>query len=650
MLNSTSRTFADFVHLQQEISQIITNVSHGLRKIEAEDRADQLLVAQRALESSTFKVLVVGEFKRGKSTAINAMLGARVLPAKVAPCTAVITRVKYGEQKQATLYHRQNITPTYLDLESDPSVLTKHLVIEHAEDDVDQAATQHPYIAAEVFYPLELLRNRVELVDSPGLNEHATRTAVTQSFLSEADAMVIVLSCAQFFSQSERRFLDQELANRDLKDVFFLCNRFDDVRDEPEELLELRRIAQEILGPRVGGEPRLFFAASHEALAGRIQGRPELVSQSNLPQFMQALEQFLVTERGRVKLTTPIRICEYAIREALLHIIPQRENLFRQPLELLRNKLEVERPRLDEAERQGERAIRGVERQTEVMIREAQAAWRTFLVQMELEISQYAKTLEISTWDAIRSKSDTSRKLAAALEDWLSGQLRKWEQNQLQPLLETHWKSLLQELNDEADLFLQNLARVRAAFGPTSLAVDSVQDISAMSRLLGAGLGLINFGAMIEGAALGVGPAVKGLAFQLATVVVLQAMSFTLPVILPVVIGIGLLRTMTGAQQTTEAIRQHVVNQVIAGLHKSRVETEQAIETQILATIAPLRDRVRQQMTTMVEEIRSQVIAVIAERERSQKRVEQELSALEEVRGLLANQLQSLQRILIELG
>ena len=649
MLTTCTKTFADFDRLQQRVSQAIGITSDCLSQIEALDRAEQLLGTQRALESDTFKVLVVGEFKRGKSTAINAMLGAKLLPAKVAPCTAVITRVKFGERKQATLHHRQGSHPTQLDLESDPTSLSKHLVIDHTQDDLEDAQLS-PYVAADVFFPLELLRNRVELVDSPGLNEHATRTAVTHAFLSEADAMVLVLSCAQFLSQSERKFLDQELANRDLKDVFFLCNRYDDVRDAPDELQSLQRLAQEVLGPRVRGKPRLYFVASQEALAGKLQDRPELVATSNLPDFMQALEHFLSAERGRVKLTTPIRICEHAISEALLHLLPQREGLFRQPLEVLRQKLDVERPRLDEAERQCERTLRNVEQRTEAMIREAQASWRSFLFQLELDIVRHAKTIDVSTWDAICSQSETSRKLAAALEDWLGGQLRQWEQGQLQPLLEIHWRTLIQELDVQTASFLDSVAQVRAALGPHRLEVVAARDISAMSRLMGAGLGLLNVGAMIEGAALGVGPAVKGLALNVATVVMLQAMSFTLPVILPVVVGIGVVRTLSGAKQTTESIRENVSTQMIAGIRKHLAETEQAIEQQITAAVLPLQDRVRQQMNNMVDEIRNQVTVVIAERERSQIQVDQELARLRTIRQQLTAQLQVVQQVLIELG
>jgi len=618
--------------------------------MESNERADQLERTQRSLESDRFKVLLVGEFKRGKSTAINAMLGARVLPAKVAPCTAVITRVLFGPRKEATLHHRDSDAVTVLDLEVEPEALAQHLVIENAAADTEQQNVPSPYDGAEVRFPLDLLKNNVELVDSPGLNEHVARTALTHSFLAEADAMILVLSCSQFLSQSERKFLDKDLAGRDLSDVFFLCNHFDDIRDYPEDLEELRELAQETLGPRSMGSPRLFFAASNEALAGRLQNRSDLLEESQLPMFLEALERFLSTERGRVKLATPIRLCEHAINEALLHVLPQREALFRQPLAALRKTLEVERPRLDEAQRQCARAMRDLDRRTEAMVKAAQASWRTFLAQLEPGVERHARTVDVSAWDTVVSKAAAGKKFATAMEDWLSDQIHQWERAHLQPLLETQWRDMFAELDDQAREFLQNIEQVRSAFLPSSKKQPDGANVSALSQLLGARLGQLDFGAGIKTAGLGAGAAVEGMVLNVAAFVVLKAMAFTLPVILPVVIAIGLAKTKAGADQAANSIRDHVVKQILAELRRAQIGAEDAIGQQITTAVEPLRTRVSREMSAIVDEIRGQVVSVIAEREQTQVVIEEQLADLAEVRDTLTAQQKRVQQVLVEVG
>ncbi|MBQ7958353.1 MAG: dynamin family protein, partial [Oscillospiraceae bacterium] len=49
-----------------------------------------------------FEVAIVGEFKRGKSTLINAMLGQEVLHSDVLPATATLNRVTYSESPYVT--------------------------------------------------------------------------------------------------------------------------------------------------------------------------------------------------------------------------------------------------------------------------------------------------------------------------------------------------------------------------------------------------------------------------------------------------------------------------------------------------------------------------------------------------------------------
>src|SRR6476660_5374268 len=56
-------------------------------------RSDEVL---RRIEGDVFRIAVVGEFKRGKSTLINALMGREILPADVLPCSATVNRVTYG--------------------------------------------------------------------------------------------------------------------------------------------------------------------------------------------------------------------------------------------------------------------------------------------------------------------------------------------------------------------------------------------------------------------------------------------------------------------------------------------------------------------------------------------------------------------------
>src|SRR5205085_1118354 len=68
--------------------------------------AGQLRAAAETLRSGTFRLMLLGDMKRGKTTLLNAMLGEALLPVRVTPCTAIITVVRFGETGDVTLHRR----------------------------------------------------------------------------------------------------------------------------------------------------------------------------------------------------------------------------------------------------------------------------------------------------------------------------------------------------------------------------------------------------------------------------------------------------------------------------------------------------------------------------------------------------------------
>ena len=62
-------------------------------------RAEEL---RDKLENQKITVSVIGQFKRGKSTLVNAILEEKILPVGIVPVTAVVTTIEYGE-KAATV-------------------------------------------------------------------------------------------------------------------------------------------------------------------------------------------------------------------------------------------------------------------------------------------------------------------------------------------------------------------------------------------------------------------------------------------------------------------------------------------------------------------------------------------------------------------
>src|SRR6202050_760851 len=72
----------------------------------------KLLSLERKLASNQLHLAVLGQMKRGKSSFINALLGAEILPTGVLPVTAIITEIRYGPAPDASILYSTGLRET----------------------------------------------------------------------------------------------------------------------------------------------------------------------------------------------------------------------------------------------------------------------------------------------------------------------------------------------------------------------------------------------------------------------------------------------------------------------------------------------------------------------------------------------------------
>ena len=188
----------------------------------------QLQQVTDTLRQGTFRIVVLGDMKRGKSTLLNALLGEPLLPSDVNPCTALLTVIRYGSTPQVTLHYDDERPITTLDFDTFKRDYT--IPPETARQLAEKGEPAFPEIShAVITYPLPWLESGIELVDTPGLNDTEARNQQVLSYLNEAQAVLFLLSATQPMTLDERRYLNNYLTHRGLA-VFFLINGFDRVR------------------------------------------------------------------------------------------------------------------------------------------------------------------------------------------------------------------------------------------------------------------------------------------------------------------------------------------------------------------------------------------------------------------------------------
>lgn len=237
------------------------------------------------LAEDRFYLTLAGQFSRGKSTLLNAMLGMDRLPTGVLPMTSVITAVSYNSHERVRM-HFQNSNLTH---EVGLSELTEWIT------EKGNPGNQRKIDLAEVQLPAELLRRGAFFVDTPGLGSVVIEnTNTTNRFLPQIDALVLVTSFEFPLSQEEISFLGR---TRELRRKIFVVVNKEDLcgahqRDQVLEFIR-SRITQEFDSEEVP----LFPVSAFDGLAARLSGDSKRLERSGLPAFEKALVEYLLRER-----------------------------------------------------------------------------------------------------------------------------------------------------------------------------------------------------------------------------------------------------------------------------------------------------------------------------------------------------------------
>lgn len=237
------------------------------------------------LRRDQFNLVVLGQFKRGKTTFINALLGTPLLPTAVVPLTSVVTFLRYGDAPRAVV-HFEDGRHQEIALEDLGAYVTER----------GNPRNQKGVKEVEIFYPSDYLREGVRIVDTPGIGsvyEHNTRVAF--DFIPRADAAIFLVTADLPISEAEAKLLEdvREYVSR----LFFVQNKIDlvDEQEREESLAFSRAIMQERARlPQV----TLYPVSARLALQAKRNGDGELLQRSLLPSFEQALVDFLMREKG----------------------------------------------------------------------------------------------------------------------------------------------------------------------------------------------------------------------------------------------------------------------------------------------------------------------------------------------------------------
>lgn len=671
-------SYMGYQEMIADINTALEKTSEVMSQLELTDQAKQAKDASARLKSHVFSVGIMGEFKRGKSTVINALLGEKIAPADVVPASATLNRVTYGLTPKATILYKDG------HRESVPVDRIADYVTKITEE---SAATAALVEQAMVEYPCQFCKNNVEIIDTPGLNDDERMDAISEAVIPELDAVVMVLSADSPFSKSEAEFVRNKLMTSDVTRMIVLVNRIDTIFDEDDRIRVLQSIKEKIIREILDrteaihgkdsqpyqdtksklAELQLYPISAIQALHGRIKDKPELVNQSGILAFEERLRKLLTQERGALEIMRVSGVIARLLQEGQSAITLRINALEMDSEEFLKTKRDAEEEivtlrnsKVEEKERLRKAGGQIKDRMDALVIEKYE--------ELETRLATYVEQYPIDP-QRIGSE-DFAKEVQAGMEREVRNALSEYAEQInvfLQEQLGNEQLRLQEYMGNLSNSIMMMNNKIKAG---DELLTAGVVGVDALSNLVAvaftgalnvAGFGLMGLGGMIEGfrnhgwkgAAVGAG---SGFVASNLAAIGLFAMIGTVPFI-PFALITGVAGTMGGKLITSvlwkKDKQKKKIEEFRSELRRASMETVGVLHDQrFLENWA--QKQVDDQMDALLEHVERESEALISSTEITLKSIAADIAAAEknkeqkiELYNRLKNQLNDVSETLI---
>jgi GTPase Era involved in 16S rRNA processing len=247
----------------------------------------KLLELKERINEGRFHLAVLGQFKRGKSTFLNALLDEALLPTSVVPLTMIPTFIKSGPVRRAVIYYQDRNKKTDEIQADEPEQLNTFL--RKFVTEVENPKNRLGISQVEVFHPAPILRDGVVMIDTPGIGSTLKHnTEATLNFLPQCDAALFLVSADPPITDTEVKFL-KEVRSK-VPRLFFVLNKIDYLsgEDKDKALEFFRKVLAEQAG--IDSDSPVFCVSAQKGL----EAKKTKDSQGWIKSGMEAAEKYLV--------------------------------------------------------------------------------------------------------------------------------------------------------------------------------------------------------------------------------------------------------------------------------------------------------------------------------------------------------------------
>lgn len=261
----------------------------------------------RSRRKDPFTIVVVGEFKRGKSSFINALLGEEILVTDVVPETVTMNKLNFGMNKnEAVLSGGRRLTLSNEEL--------SRSALEKLMEEVGEPIRQ-----LELWRSNERLKD-VRIIDTPGLNDVTDEylDTIVADAMAQADAVIYVYSVNAPLSRSEQMYIRYAILPQQYTKLFLVGN-YSDLLANIADLERIRSLMGDRTGLLLPGERIYLISALDEMCRVMEQERPctelALILENEFAELRQAIMDLIQEKKTAVAADRMLRMTRQMIED-----------------------------------------------------------------------------------------------------------------------------------------------------------------------------------------------------------------------------------------------------------------------------------------------------------------------------------------------
>ena len=628
-----------------------------------QDVIESIKILKEKNQCKNFKVLVMGEFSAGKSTMINALIGEPILPERALTATAIITEIKYGETKKAVIYPIKGKWKGGDEpFEVPVTELRKYLLINHNFKNESSEAAGYddsntmegnviasPFERAEVFMPIEILKDGVEIIDSPGLNDPASHGDITHKYLPNVHAIIYCVNGLRAYSQSEKVVIE-DLAVKHYTTPIFLVTRYDNVCEDnensggsPEEIDIFKKsvfddlsrhtdlVKQQYISMLNGNG--IFFVSSRDAKKAKHSSPwdMELYEKSGYKDFERYLSDYLVKCKGD-EIAKMIVESIKAVGADAVKSLSEQYNAADLSLEEFEQRKKDTEAKMEKAKNQAKLFVESFEIELTNVINQLKYTCKRLPAEAYSQIDLWRSTYSCSVKKEMLHPKRTAEAIAKEFEAHMKQKYEnftiEWTENVLKPEVARLMKVIGEKLKNRADNLDETINDIKVGLNLTSASAEDVS--STGSKIASVVYGLLTFDIIgaSSGMAVGMEGLIKGIATNIGINLAIMLV-FGTTVGLPIVVAGEIAQLLISGKMNKQIIEKKVCGEIVKEYKRilsEPIETEKMVDNmycQIKNEFGKLSEAGKESAFADIKQIEREIDQLIEDKKKGEKAVQE---------------------------